>query len=164
MTSPEKKSTTNEKSEELRTIFTEEEIRNTVKAFTLGFFRGTLVIHYNNVQDIIQIEKEKGNKISYEEAETKELDGKSVMMENLKIVSGSIESTNNELNSAIKTIFNSIINLRVGHRISGTFLEFDVEKRIDQMEEKISATNKVVEEFVNWFIETEKGNEKGVSD
>ena len=158
MTSSEKKS------EELRNIFTEEEIRNTVKAFTLAFYRGTIDIRFDTVNDIITLEKNKGKEISYEKALAKEIKIKSSVTTNLKIISGSVESTGEELDLAIKGIFNTILYLRAGHRIKGTFLEFDVEKRIDQMEEKISATNKVVKEFVTWFIETEKGNDKGVPD
>jgi len=153
---------TKEKSEELQTIFNEEEIRSTVKAFTLAYFRGTIDIGFDKVNEIISNEKKKGNTISYEDAQKKEIANKLLLINDLEIISGAVEHTPEELNHSIKEVFSCILFLRAGHRIKGTFLEFDVEKRIDQMDAKISATNKVVEEFVTWYIETEKGNDKGL--
>ena len=152
----------NSKVEELRTIFSEEEIRNTVKAFTLAYFRGTADIGFDNANNFLELAKVKGEKLSYTEAEKKEVDNKNLLLRDMKIVSGSLESTPVEFEESIKSLFNNIINLRAGHRIKGTFLEFDFEQKLDQMDERISATNRVVEEFVNWYIETEKGHDKDV--
>jgi len=163
MTLSEKESTPDEKSEELRTIFNDEEIRSTVKAFTLAFFRGTIKIQFNDAQTIIAFEKKKGKEISYTDAVKEEVEQKFGVIKDLEIISGSTESTNAKLDSTINNIFNLILGLRAGDRIKGTFLEFDIEKRMDQMDERISATNKIVEEFVTWYIETEKGNDKGPS-
>ncbi|MCH7648341.1 MAG: hypothetical protein IIA83_07025 [Thaumarchaeota archaeon] len=153
----ERQESTNSELEKLQTIFTEEEVRSTVKAFVLAYLRGTITVDFPNITEFLDEHKHGGKKYTYEEAKEKEINPKVHTMRNIDIVSGTTKSTKVELEEAIQELFTQILFFRAGHRIKGKFMEFDIEKKLDDFENRLSATNKVIEEFVNWYTETEKG-------
>lgn len=145
---------------ELRTIFSEEEIRGTVKAFALGILRGTIKIQFDNVDQIIEREKREGQTMDYKIALREEVRRKKAFVKSIEIVSGAEKSTEEQLENAIKAIFSDILALRAGNRIKGKFLEFDLEKKMDELEIKLDATNNVVEELVKWLTDEATGSNK----
>lgn len=152
-----KEKTDNIEAEKLRTIFSEEEIRSTVKAFTLAYLRGQIKIDFDTVTDIQEEGKLIGKKISYEDARKEEVKDKKEFVEHLDIITGTTKATPEELDRAVKDMFSIILAMRAGERIKGTFLEFDIERKIDDIEQKLTATNSVVEQLVKWLIDSEKG-------
>ena len=153
----EKNEKENSEIEKLRTIFTEEEIRSTVKAFVLALLRGKISINFPTRNALMEEAKKRNEKMDYGEATDKEIHGKVEFRNNIEIISGSESSTESELNQAMNYVFNKILTFRSALRIEGTFLEFDIEKKLDDLELRLSATNNVIEEFVKWYTESEKG-------
>jgi len=147
---------TNNSESKIRTIFEEEEIRSTVKAFVLAYIRGTITIDFPEGGELLKGAKERGLKTDSKMAYENVLKLKKQFSKDLLIVSGAKKGTVEEIEHSIETIFYFISLARSSHRIKGTFLEFDIEKKIDDIELKTNATNKVVEQIVAWLIEEDK--------
>ena len=58
-------------------------------------------------------------------------------------------------------IFSSVAILawRSSNRIDGTFMNYEIEQKIDDLEQKLDATNNLVVELVNWLTEEASGND-----
>jgi len=144
----------------LQTIFTDEEIRSTVKAFVLAYLRGTISVVFPTAQEYLDEHNRGGKKYTYDEAVAQEMTSKITIVQNIDIVSGTTKSTEKKLEEATKELFTQILFLRAGHRIEGNFMEFDFEKKLDNLELKLNATNQVVSELVKWLTDEAKGNQK----
>lgn len=153
----------NEEKQVSRTIFSEDEIRRTVKAFVMGFIRGKIKVNFPDKDSIKKVNAEQGWGTDHETVITMENDLRDDLLNAIETVTGTQKSTIEEQDEAVKSIFTTILSARSGERIEGDFLEFELEKKIEDLEYKLDATNKVVEELVKWLIETEKWHEKGLS-
>jgi len=149
--------------QKLKTIFSDEEVRSTVKAFVLAYIRGKITIEFPNTQEYLNEHKFGGKKYTFEEAKNKESSTKFDFVRNINIISGKIKVTEAELEKTTHDLFSDILLCRAGHRIKGEFMEFDIEKKIDDLEKRLDATNNVITEFVKWYTETESGYDRKLS-
>lgn len=127
-------------------VFSDDEVRTTVKEFILAWLRGEITINFPTAREFGTFSYQM---IGYlgQEAKGKEIDIKMKFIELVSICLGIEEATSEQYNVAIKHIFNTMLALRVGNRIKGTFAEFDIEKRFQILETQVKATNILVREL-----------------
>lgn len=146
-----------------RTIFSENEIRITVKAFVMGFLRGTIKVSFPTIESIKKVQERQGLNVDNKTVVSLEDSLKNDFLDAIEIVSGTQKSTIEEQEESIRYIFSTILSARSANRIHGDFLEFELEKKIDDLEHKLNATNNVVEELIKWLVESEKGYDGNLS-
>lgn len=133
-----------------KALFSQKEIRTIVKDFAAAYISGQIKIHFLDAQQQLQFANLRGEKLSYVEAEKKELDMKNTLKTNIAISVGAKRSTPEEFQKAIDDLFDDILAYRNGGRIEGVFMEYAMEVRIRQLEEGMEAVNNLVEEIVEW--------------
>lgn len=70
------------------------------------------------------------------------------MIDLISICAGSKEATSEERKKAIAKLFTMIFFMRAASgRLEGRFTEFDVEERLSRLEEKLNATEDIVNQI-----------------
>lgn len=138
-------------STEQRPLFSQDEIEATVKGFLLAWVRGQLSVHFPTAEEYVSTEEEKGETITLKQASEYELRNKEDFSNLIEICSGRKNASPSELMEATTRLFRFILWWRQGERITGAFLEYSIEERMHDIEQKLEATNEVVRQFVKWF-------------
>lgn len=127
-------------------IFSDAEIRDTVRQFILAWVRGKVTINFPTASEFGTFSY---HMIGYlgQEAKGKEIDIKMKFIDLVSICLGIEEATSEQYNVAIKNMLITMLAFRVGNRINGTFAEFDIEKRFQILETQVKATNILVKEM-----------------
>ncbi|WP_299293118.1 hypothetical protein [Nitrosopumilus sp.] len=144
-------------------IFTEDEIENTVKAFILAYIHNKIKITFPTSDDYKEIAKTEGNKINNKEAQDLEFNAKESFINFVQICSGNLDATDEERKDAVTELFDILLRARSSKRISGSFDDYELKRKMEELEDKLEATNNVLTELVNWLTEEAKGNENGLS-
>ena len=148
-----------EDTDKLQMIFSDEEVRNTVKGFISAYVKGTITVSFADFKVIRRVKKTTGESIGEEEAKNLELGAKQDFVHQIQIITGRLPSTKIEFEHAINHIFAYLLAWRSSNRIAGTFMNYEIEQKIDDIEQKLVATNNLVVELVNWLTEEAKGND-----
>ena len=148
-----------EDADKLQMIFSDEEVRNTVKGFISAYVKGTITIRFADSETIRDSKKTTGESIDEAEAKNLEIGAKKNFVRQIKIITGRLPSTKIEFERAINYIFACLLAWRSSNRIDGTFMNYEIEQKIDDLEQKLDATNNLVVELVNWLTEEASGND-----
>lgn len=127
-------------------IFSDEDIKNTVREFILAWLRGKIAINFPSARELqnylLPI-------FRYDpQAKEKEIKIKEYFINLVSICLGTEKATSKERNKAINLVFRQILALRSGNRIKGTFAEFNIEKRFQILENQVKDTNNLVKELL----------------
>lgn len=141
----------NSERKQCTTIFSKEEIESTVKGFLLALIRGQITINFKTAEEFIAEAKVDGKRLTFEEAHQEEVDTKGGICDLIDICNGAKHAKMEEVEKTKYGLFNVIIRLRMAQRIEGKFYGIEIEERIDRLEEGLSKTNRVLEEFVIWL-------------
>jgi hypothetical protein len=140
-------------------IFSDEEVRNTVKGFISAYVKGTITVNFANSESIKDVRKAKGEDIDDNRALNIEIDAKKDFVRQIQIITGRLSCTQTEFESAVNRIFAYLLVWRSSNRIVGTFMNYEMERKIEDIEQKLDATNNLVVELVNWLTEEAKGHD-----
>lgn len=143
-----------------RTIFSSEEIRNIVKSFVFAWITGKITINFESRYEIIKTEKEHGRTMNPDDALKRELAIKSEITDLVEICSGITQSTETELENSVLQLFSKILDYKGALRIEGSFMDYTMQDRLDELEKKVDANSNVVEQLIRWLTDEAKGNEK----
>jgi len=146
----EKGSETQKAEEPCSPIFSKEEIKSIVKGFISSFISGQIVVKFKSADEFINEAKYDGKRLKNEEALRMEVSNKNALLDVIHVCDGTKQAKKEEIDQAISLLFDSIMGLRMAQRISGTFYGSDMEARIRKLEEGLSKTNSLIEEFVVW--------------
>jgi len=136
---------------EQKTIFSQEEVRSTIKGFTLAWLRGQVIIDFTTADDFVLFAKREGKTLSYEEATNKEVKHKTEFIDKILICAGSKPATPKQQEETMSQLFELILIFRAGDRIKGNFFTTDIEERLSKLEEGLTRTNNLIEEMVHWI-------------
>lgn len=131
-----------------RAIFSEAEIRDTIKGFISGWLKGNVKINFPNAQELYQRSQFEKRKISFEEATQKELSGKNFFKDLINICTGVKPASPEGLQEANDELFDYILSYREGDRIEGEIVEYSIQERLSKLEEGLKVTNDLVQELV----------------
>lgn len=132
----------------LSPMFSEEDVRETVKRFILAWLRGEITIKFPDAQELLLKSKRSKEKTDFKRAIEEELEYKSIFMDRISTCTENKEATFEEQRVAIYWLFTAIMSLRSAERIQGNFMEFNIEERLQKLEKRIKALNKVVQELI----------------
>jgi len=137
-------------SEEKRegSIFTEQEVRSTVKGFVLAWLKGKIKIIFPTKEEIIRFFKEDLEQdVSAIEATQVEVYTKKNFVDLILICSDE-QATPEEQRKALSDLFNAILIFRSSRRLEGEFLEYNFEERLRRLEGGLAVTNNLVKELI----------------
>ena len=154
------KQKTNEQTGTQTPTFTESEIENIVKAFILALIHNRVQINFPNIEDILDEDKLRGKTADKQQAWKVLLKQHQDFEDDIQVFCRTEEATDEERKEAISELFGIILLARTSGRMIGSFEDYELKKRMDELEEKLGATNKIIQEFVNWYTETENGYDK----
>lgn len=129
-------------------IFSEDEIRQTVKRFVLAWLRGEITIHFPSAEEFFTRSTLMKQKTDFRQASESEILCKGTFIEQVSICVGNKKATSEEREEAIDWLFKTILSLRSAERVEGRFTEFDIEERFLRIEERIKALNTMVQELI----------------
>lgn len=133
-------------------LFSKEEVESTVKGFLLAWMRGEIVIDFPYAAEYIKFYEEvQGKKITEAQAKKEENENKTAFTNLIEVCSGRRLASPAELEQATTSLFRYIMWWRQGKRIKGKFLEYSIEQKIDELEHRLEATNRLVIEFIKWY-------------
>ena len=133
---------------ESRSIFSEEEVRDTIKGFLLAWLRGEVKIKFPLAPEFQNTCAKRGKPIDYDEAVQSEVAVKNEFTKLISICSGAKQSTAEEQQGAITALFEDILTYRSSSRIEGNFFEYSLEKKLERLEQGLRVTNDLVEQLV----------------
>jgi hypothetical protein len=144
---------------EAKPIFSQREIRSIIKDFITAWLSGQIKLILPTCEEILQTAKQAGDKLDYKQALARELETKADFRNSIGICSGTIKATSEEQQKAVSDMFDMILSLRNGDRIEGKFMDYELEQRIQRLEEGLSITNNLVQEIIDWLYKgrTEHG-------
>lgn len=137
--------------DEAKPLFSQDEVENTVKGFLLAWMRGELTVHFPTSDDIHSLSVAQGKPITLQEAKAKEHENKKEFTNLIEVCSGRTPASPAELEKATTSLFRYIMWWRQGERIEGKFLEYSIEEKMNELERKLEATNRIVIEFIKWY-------------
>jgi hypothetical protein len=136
---------------EAKPLFSRREIRDIVKDFILAWLSGHVKIEFPTCEELLAVAKQSGNKLDYSGARDREVRAKAEFRQCVNICSGAVKATSEEQQKALNEVFDTILALRNGGRISGKFMDFELEQRIHRLEEGLTVTNNFVQEIIEWL-------------
>lgn len=129
-------------------IFSEDEIKNIVKAFISAYLRGDIKIDFKNAKELMDEAQMSHQKLSFQDALQQEIAIKKPVLEQIAICAGTRKATPEERMKAVSNLFYLIVGIRSSDRLIGNFMLFNPEKRLDKLEEDLSETNRLVQEMI----------------
>lgn len=153
-----------ENQNEITPVFSDEEIRNTVKGFILAFIRKEITINLLAFKEakatilfrkVVDAKKETPEDKINDIKEELRIGGKKnrEFLALLEICSGIKESTDLELKTAFRQLFKEILRLRFAKRIEGTFWDFPLEQRLEKIEKKVQVDMELLKKEIRWLKE-----------
>lgn len=143
-----------------KTILSPQEVESVVRSFILSWLRGTIEISFPTTSEVEENKKPRHAGIAlYPTGYDPKRDAANIranFVGLVEICTGSKAATFQEQEKALQDLFAFLMMLRATLRIRGTFTPFDVETQLDNMQVKIDAINKVVNEIVNHLREEAK--------
>jgi hypothetical protein len=148
-----------------KTILTSQEVESVVRSFILSWLRGTIEIHFPTSKEMEENVSKRmpGTLTLYPVGYDGKQDAANVRAEFVTLVqicTGAKPATVQEQEKALQKLFERLLAYRTTLRIKGTFTPFDVEKQLDEMQAKVDATNKVVNEIVTFLRREAEGQAK----
>jgi hypothetical protein len=129
-------------------IFSPEEIRTTVKNFTLGWLSGAVKIHFRIAHEIMEEAKFTKEKMDWNQALQEERVAKQEFLKLVDICVGAVKATPEQQEQALAELFRVILILRAGARIEGSFVSsINIEEKLGKIEEDLQATKDLVFEL-----------------
>jgi hypothetical protein len=129
-------------------IFSKDEIRDTVKGFVLAWLRGDINLKFLNANEIMERAKLTNERKDFNQALKEELTAKDAFNSLVSICVGTKEASSEEQKKAISELFSWILTFRSGHRLEGTFMRgVDFEERLHKIEEELESTKNLVYEL-----------------
>lgn len=139
-----------------QTIFSEEEIDETVKIFLLAYLHDKIRIDFPTSEEVKNNYQKSGTSLKSNDAYNMSVEAKKRFLDNLGICCGSIPSTSDELLKAKSELFRLIFLVRMNNRLKGSFLEFKEGERIKEFEDKLNATNNLVSKLLDTLTDESK--------
>jgi len=136
-----------------KSIFSEEEVRDTVKGFVLDWLRGQVKINFPTAQELVDKSKQEKSEIGFKEAREQEVANKEQFINLILICSGDKPSSPEEQQKACSALFKSILACRAGERIEGEFMDYSVQERLGKLEQKLEVTSGQVQELMSFHRE-----------
>lgn len=138
--------------QEAEPIFSENESRAIVKDFIEAYISGQVEIDFPTARAVYVYDKSVGKNISIDEATKIEINIKTEFNKNVRICTGTLESTPQERRKAIDNLMSDLIFFRCSDKIKGSFTEFTFSDRIGRLEEGMDKVNNLVKEIVEWLM------------
>lgn len=132
-------------------LFSGREVESTVKGFLLAWMRGDIVINFPEAKEYVDAAEVDGEKITVKEARERATENKTTFTELIEVCSGRKKASPTELVQATTSLFRYIMWWRQGQRVEGKFLQYSIEQKIDELEHKLEATNRLVIQFIKWY-------------
>lgn len=147
---------TNKTDNEIKTneqsLFTLKEKQDVVKGFIRARIAGKVRIDYVQKDQMKEFMRIQGHIITDEQA--KEATIKTVERMNTMIDQCTNSNiSKSEQNKAIENLFQELIRIRGGDRIIGEFWDYELEKRLETLEQKVDSTINILTKEVRWLKE-----------
>lgn len=139
------------KTDEL-SLFTLKEKQDVVKGFIRARIAGKVRIDYVQKDQMKEFMRIQGHDITDEQAT--ECTIKAV--ERMNTMIGQCTNSNiteSDQNKAIEDLFQELIRIRGGDRIIGEFWDYELEKRLETLEQKVDSTINLLTKEVRWLKE-----------
>lgn len=147
---------------DINPVFSDDEVRSTVKGFILAFIRKEVHIHFPNATDYqnLQTIKNPLKELSIEEKAKQiqhgleiEQTAKKHFTDILEKCAGLQECSSSERRKAFQQLFKDICSYRLGNRIEGNFWDYSIEERLEKLEKKVDTTIELLRKEVRWLKE-----------
>jgi len=130
-------------------IFSQKEIKNTVRKFILAWLNGDVTINMMTASEFAQTDMAKGHFPNYQKALDDELRIKQAFIDLVSICIGNKTAGDEERQKAFEQIFQFILSWRSANRIVGKFNDYaDIDDRLDKLEEGQERTRKLIDELI----------------
>ena len=139
----------------LKPLLTRKEVQTIVKDFAVAYISGQIKVSLPDCAHIMTMAKEKNEPVDKATAISHEINGKRHFSNCISIVLGAKQATPAEFEQAVTQLFDRILSLRNGDRISGQFMESNLSFRVRQLEEGMDKANKLLDDLVDYIM---KGN------
>lgn len=151
-------STTNvPEQKEFEPLYSEDEVRNIVKAFISAWMRKDVQIKFPLAEEIKNQGRFANRKIDNESAMSREVSIKTELTDLISICAGHTGATPAQQKNAVLLLFQQILSYRSGNRIEGKFMEYIMEDRLAKAEDNIDELNKHFEELY-FYVRTKLDN------
>lgn len=130
-------------------IFSQKEIKNTVRKFILGWLNGDVTINMMTASEFVQTDMAKGHFPNYQKALDDEIKMKQYFIDLVSICIGNKTASDEERQKAFEQIFMLILSWRSASRITGRINDYaDIEDRLDKLEEGQERTKGLIDELI----------------
>lgn len=128
------------------TLFTEQEMYDFVKGFLIAYANNKIQVdflkHVNFSLD------ENGNKLYSEEDVLNDKKWNDGLQESIDIIVGTKPASSDVKRQMIKEMFSNIFNYKMNDWLEGSFYDFVLERKLIDLEKKISEHDKTINEYV----------------
>jgi hypothetical protein len=147
-----------DKADPVAVLFSQKDVRRFVTEFVSSWIRGDIAIHFPTAAEL---SKKNPLAITFptDPSVNEELKIKEHYVELLSICAGTKPASPEEQEKAITDVFRILLMFRSANRIEGKIISNDLEKRVADLEEKMQATGKLVEQITG-FLFKEKNSAK----
>jgi len=146
---PKEQNSVDASTEESKSIFSETEVRETVKGFVSAWLKGEVKIHFITIEELKNVGKMTSKNIGEQEALDRALSVKKEFTERIMICSNAKKATLEEQRKAVSLLFEDILLYRCGGRIEGQFAKTSMNERLDKIEQGLKVTNDLVQQLID---------------
>jgi len=141
-------------------IFSRDEIKDTVKGFVLAWLKGDINLEFPNAEEIMDRAKLAKEKMNFNQATEEEIKSKTVFNNLVSTCVGTKKTSSEKQEKAVSELFSYILHFRSGHRLKGTFIRsIDIEERFHKIEEELESTKNIVYELTMFVKQLEPRHE-----
>ncbi|MCW4018560.1 MAG: hypothetical protein NWF00_07790 [Candidatus Bathyarchaeota archaeon] len=136
-------------------LFSQKDVRRVVTEFVSSWIRGDIVIHFPTAAEL---SKKNPLAIAFpsDPSVNQELKIKEHYVDLLLVCAGITPASNGEKEKAITDVYKMMLMFRSANRIEGKIISNDLERRIDQLEEKLQSTSRLVEQITAYLFKGKK--------
>ena len=140
---------------EVSSLFSQKDVRCVVTEFVSSWIRGDIIIRFPTAAEL---SKKNPLAIAFptDPSVKEELKIKEHYIELLLVCAGIKHASADEQEKAITDVFRMLLMFRSANRIEGKIMSNDLEKRVADLEEKLQATGKLVEQITGFLFKEKK--------
>lgn len=141
------------------TLFSQDDVRRYVKEFVDSWIRGDITIRFPTAAELA---KQKPFSITFptDPSVNAELKIKEHYIDQLSIISGIKEASDEEKEKTVAEVFKMLLMFRSANRIEGKIISNDLQKRVEELEKTVKNQGKLVDQITGHLFKPKPATKK----
>jgi len=137
-------------------LFSDKDVRRIVTEFVTSWIHGDIIIRFPTAAELAK-KTPLNISLSVDPSVNAELKIKEHYVDLLSIIAGIKPASESDQKKAVDEVFKMLLMFRSSNRIEGKIISNDLQKRVDDLENKLNAQTKLIEQITGFLFTPKKG-------